>query len=390
MTRNRNGASMTNQDRTNPFFEDWSAPFGVPPFGRIEPGHFHPAFERALAEHNAEIEAIAAQAEPASFDNTIGAMERGGRLLSRVSSVFDALCGADTNEALQKIEREMSPVLAAHYSRIYLHEALFRRVDALHLRRDLLGLSAEQARVLARYHVAFRRAGAHLGADSKARLAEIAQRLATLGTAFSQNVLADEQAYTLVLDTEADLAGLPDFLRDDARAAAEERGMAGKHVITLSRSSVEPFLQFSARRDLREKVFKAWIARGEGGGETDNRAIIAELVALRAERARLLGFASFAHFRLDDSMAKTPEAVRGLLETVWPRARARAKQERDDLQQLAQREGGNFALAPWDWRHYAEKLRKQRHDLDEAAIKPYFQLDRMIEAAFDTAHRCSG
>ena len=226
---------------------------------------------------------------------------------------------------------------------------------------------------------------------AKKRLAEITERLATLGTTFSQNVLADEQAYTLVLETEDDRAGLPDFVLAAARAAATERGMDGKHVITLSRSSVEPFLQFSARRDLREKVFRAWIARGDDGGKTDNKAIIAEMLALRAERARLLGYDSFAHYRLADAMAKTPAAVRGLLDRVWAPARARALADRDAMQAMVQEEGGNFTLAPWDWRYYAEKLRKLRCDVDEATIKPYFQLDHIIEAAFYTAYNgCSG
>ena len=211
-----------------------------------------------------------------------------------------------------------------------------------------------------------------------------------LGTAFSQNVLADEQSYALVLDGEAELAGLPDFVRAAARAAAEERGLPGKHVITLSRSSIEPFLQFSSRRDLREKAFRAWIARGDQGGATDNKAIIAETVALRSERAKLLGYKTYAHYRLDDQMAKTPEAVRGLLEKVWAPARTRALADRDAMQEIVKQEGGNFALAPWDWRQYAEKLRKIRCDLDEASVKPYMQLDRMIEAAFYTANRLFG
>jgi peptidyl-dipeptidase Dcp len=244
--------------------------------------------------------------------------------------------------------------------------------------------------VLERYYLKFVRAGAALDAGAKARLADINARLATLGTTFSQNVLVDEQGYTLVLDGADDLAGLPEFVRAAARAAAEERGLAGKHVITISRSSVEPFLQFSARRDLREKVFRAWIARGDGGGPTDNKAIIAEMVALRAERARLLGYATFAHYRLDDTMAKTPDAVRALLDRVWAPARRRALADRDALQALVQEEGKNFALAPWDWRHYAEKLRKARCDIDEATIKPYLQLERIIEAAFYTASRLFG
>jgi peptidyl-dipeptidase Dcp len=233
------------------------------------------------------------------------------------------------------------------------------------------------------------RAGGALDKPAQDRLAAVNERLASLGTQFGQNVLADEKAYALVLEA-GDLAGLPDFARDAARAAAEERGHAGKYAITLARSSCESFLQFSARRDLREKIFQAWIKRGENGGLTDNRALIAEIVVLRAERAKLLGFATYADYRLDDQMAKTPQAARNLLDEVWGRARAKAAAERDALQTMIAEEGGNFALAPHDWRYYTEKLRKAKFALDEAEIKPYFQLDRMIDAAFETAHRLFG
>ena len=243
--------------------------------------------------------------------------------------------------------------------------------------------------MLDRYHTRFVRAGAALDKPAQDRLAAINERLATLGTQFGQNVLADEKSFALLLD-ESDLAGLPDFARDNARAAAEERGQPGKFAITLARSSCETFLQFSARRDLREKVFQAWIKRGENGGATDNRAIIAEMVTLRAERAKLIGFDTYAAYRLDDQMAKTPAAARGLLEEVWSRARAKAGVERDALQQMIAEEGGNFALAPHDWRYYAEKLRKAKYELDEAEIKPYFQLDKLRDAAFETAQRLFG
>jgi peptidyl-dipeptidase Dcp len=388
MNKSRSLASSDAGDG-NPLLAPWSAAFGVPPFGEIAPEHFLPAFDCAFAAHEAEVDAIAADAAAPSFANTIEALELSGRPLARVADVFHALAGAHTNDALLAIEREIAPRMSRHWNRIHLNEALFRRIDALHEARDLLGLDPEQARVLERYHVGFTRAGAALASEAKQRLAEIGERLAALGTSFSQNVLADEQAYALVLE-EDDLAGLPDFLRTAARAAAEERGHNGKYVVTLSRSSVEPFLQFSARRDLREKAFRAWIARGDGGGKTDNKAIIAEIVGLRIERARLLGFETFAHYRLDDAMAKTPQAVRGLLETVWKPARARALADRDAMQELVREEGGNFALAPWDWRHYAEKLRKRHCDLDESEIKPYLQLDNIIAAAFDTARRLFG
>ena len=374
----------------NPLLEAWTGPSATPPFAAVRPAHFKPAFETAMAAQLAEIEAIAGETAPPNFANTISALERSGRALSQVSAVFNCLAGAHTNDDIQALEREMSPRLAAHRNRIQLHPGLYARIKALWDRRGELGLSPEEARVLERYEVTFRRAGAGLGAADKARVAAIGERLASLGTAFSQNVLADEQSYAMVLETEDDLAGLSPAQVTAAKEAAAERGHANKFAITLARSSVEPFLTSSTRRDLREKAYLAWIARGDGGGATDNKAIIAETVRLRAERARLLGYSNFARYRLDDSMAKTPEAVRGLLERVWTPARARAMADRDALQELAQAEGGNFALAPWDWRFYAEKLRKARYDVDQAEIAPYLSLDNMIAAAFDTAGRLFG
>jgi peptidyl-dipeptidase Dcp len=305
-----------------------------------------------------------------------------------VENVFHLLAGAHSNDALLDIEREMAPRIAGHWNKVHTNAALFGRIDALVSQGDALGLDAEQKRVLERYHVSFRRAGAALDGSAKARLAEIIERLAVLGAAFSQNVLADEQSFALPLSGD-ELAGLPDFMREAMKSDAAERGLTG-HVVTLSRSSAEPFLQFARRRDLREKVFQAFIKRGDNGGSTDNNAIIDEIVKLRAERARLLGFADFAQYRLDDAMAKTPQAVRELLDTVWAQARAKAVADRDDLDALIQTEGGNFALAPWDWRYYAEKLRQQRCNVDEAAIKPYLKLEAMIEAAFYTAERLFG
>ena len=385
-----NSAKTSRTATDNPLLENWTSPFGVPPFARIRPEHFLPAFTTAFAAHAAEVAAIASDPAEPSFANTIEALEQAGETLNRISNTFHVLAKAHTNDALLAAERELAPLRAQHWNKILLDERLFQRVDALYRRSGELELTPEQARVLERYHAMFKRAGAALDATAKARLAEINERLASLGTAFSQNVLADEQSYQLELEAEEDLAGLPDFLRAAARAAADERGHAGKHVITTSRSSVEPFLQFSERRDLREKIFRAWIARGDGGGATDNKAIIAETAGLREERAYLLGYASYAHYRLDDAMAKTPQAVRSLLEQVWEPARRHAIADRDALQELVQAEGKNFKLAPWDWRYYAEKLRKLRCDVDEATIKPYFQLERIIEAAFYTANRLFG
>lgn len=382
-------SSTAAAEKPNPLLADWTGPLGLPPFGAVRPEHFRPAFDQALAAHRTELDGIAANPAQPSFANTIEALERSGRPLDRVSNLFSVLTGADTGDALEAVERDVSPLLARHSNAMYLDRALFARIANLYQRRATLGLNAEQMRVLDRYHTRFVRAGAALDKPAQDRLAAINERLATLGTQFGQNVLADEKAYALILD-EADLDGLPDFARDAARAAAQERGHPGKYAITLARSSCEGFLQFSARRDLREKVFQAFIKRGENGGPTDNRAPIAEMIKLRAERAALLGYKTYADYRLDDQMAKTPQAARKLLDDVWGRARAKAGIDRDELQKLVAAEGGNFALAPWDWRYYAEKLRKAKYDLDESEIKPYFELDNMVDAAFETARRLFG
>ncbi len=373
----------------NPLLSSWTTPDEIPPFALIKPKHFVAAYDHAFAAHDVEIAAITASPHQPDFENTIAALERSGKALQRVDSVFHLLIGAHSNEALLEIERDLAPRSAGHWNKIHTNSDLFLRIDTLMQHVDTLRLDAEQKRVLERYHTAFRRAGAALDSAAKKRLAEIIERLAALGTSFSQNVLADEQTFTLSLASEAELAGLPDFMREAMKSEAQERGLDGR-VVTLSRSSVEPFLQFAQRRDLREKVFRAFVSRGDNGGATDNNAVIAEMVQLRAERAGLLGYDDFAHYRLDDAMAKTPDAVRHLLDTVWSPARARADADRDALQALVQEEGGNFKLAPWDWRYYAEKLRQRRCDIEEAAIKPYLSLDRMIEAAFYTAKRLFG
>lgn len=374
----------------NPLLTDWTTPFELPPFSKIEPSHFEEAFEVSMAEARAEIDAIAYQAAPATFENTVVALETSGKALSKVARTFFNLSGAHTNEALQKIERDLAPKLAKHSSDTLLNAKLYGRIATLWDEKDALQLPPEDAKVLERYYKMFQRAGAGLEADDKARMAELSQKLATLGTSFSQNVLKDESEYQLVLETEEDRAGLPDFLIAAAAEAAKDRGLDGKHVITLSRSSIEPFLQFSTNRRLREEAFKAWSARGENGGETDNRAIIKDTLELRAERARLLGFDSFAAFKLDDTMAKTPENVRDLLTKVWTPAVARAHEEAEKLGEMAQSLGENHEIEAWDWRFYSEKVRKAEHDLDEAELKPYLQLDKIIEAAFDTATRLFG
>ena len=369
---------------TNPFFDTWTTPFGAPPFDRIKPEHFRPAYDRAIAEHRDEIDTIAQNPAPPSFENVIVALEDSGQLLRRVEAVFGNLAASHTNDALQEIERDMAPLMAKHWNEIYLNANLFRRIAAL--THATAALDSESLRVLERYHLDFVRAGAKLEGAARARLAGIVEDLATLGTNFGQNVLADEQAFILPL-AESDLAGVPTFAREAAAETAKERGLDARFAVTTSRSSVEPILQFADSRELREKIFKAWTARGDNPNAHNNAKIIGEIVQLRAERAKLLGYPTFAHYKLADTMAKTPQTARHLLDKVWEPARRRALEERDALQGVIAQEGGNFALAAWDWRYYAEKLRKERYDLDEAEVMPYFQLEKMIEAAFDTAHR---
>ena len=374
----------------NPLLVPWKTPFGLAPFGAIKPRHFKPALEVAFRDHNDEIRRIANNPAKPNFANTILALEKSGMALARISAVFGNLEATDATPELQEIAREMSPRFAAHETRILLDPKLFKRVDDLFNRRHTLKLTEEQLRVLERHHLAFVRAGARLAARAKARVKEINARLASLVTQFMQNVLKDEQSWHMVLDGEKDLSGLPETMRAAAERTAIDRGLPGKHVITLARSSVEGFLTFSTRRDLREQAFKAWIERGASGGETDNRGIFAEAVELRNEHARLMGFKSFADFSLEDTMARRPGAVDELLQDVWRRALKKAGAERDLLIEEARREGGNYEFAAWDWRHFAEKVRKARYDLDESEIRPYLQLDKMIEAAFDCARRLFG
>jgi peptidyl-dipeptidase Dcp len=374
----------------NPLLQSWDAPDALPPFDRVRAEHFVPAFASALAAHDAEIATIADNADAPTFDNTIAALDKSGRALSRIELLFWNLTASETSDALQAVEREMSPRLAAHQNAIVLNGALFARIDALHRRRSELGLSAEQSKLLDRVHLDFTLAGARLAPEAKARLGEIVERLASLSVQFSQNVLADEAAYELVLRDERDLAGLPDLVRHAAREAAIERGKPDAWVITLSRSLIVPFLTFCDRRDLREQAFLAWTRRGENDGAHDNRPIAREILALRHEQATLHGHKTYADYALVDRMAGTPAAVAKLLDRVWGPAKAKALQERDALRALALSRGENIQIEPWDWRYYAEKVRKARYDFDESALKPYFPLDRMLNAAFDCANRLFG
>ncbi len=373
---------------TNPILSDWNTPFEIAPFATISDDDFAPALEQAMHAHDAEIEAIAENPDKPTFANTIEALEAAGEQMDKVLSVFFTVAGADSNPKREELQRAFSPKLAAHYSRISSNKVLFKRVADLWDRRDDLDLTDEQTRVLMLSHRGFVRAGAALTGDDDARMQEIKARLASLGTSFTQNLLADEREWFMGL-TEEDLQGLPDFVIDAARAAGQEKGADGP-LVTLSRSLIVPFLQFSPRRDLREKAYRAWAARGANGGETDNREIAAEILTLREERAKLLGYESFADYKLETEMARTPDRVRDLLMQVWEPAKTRAEADADLLAQMMKEDGINGPLEAWDWRYYAEKRRKAEHDLDEASLKPYLQLDRMIEASFACANRLFG
>jgi peptidyl-dipeptidase Dcp len=372
----------------NALLSAWDTPFGLPPFAAIKDDDFGPAFDAALAEARANIARIADAAEAATFANTIEAMELAEAALDRVSGVFYNLAGADSTDAREGLQRDLAPKMSAFASEVTNNAALFGRVDALWQGRAGLGLSAEQARVLQLYRQMFVRSGAQLKGAQADRLTAVKSQLAVLGTRFSQNLLSDEREWFMEL-SESDLEGLPDFVVASARAAGVEKAAAGP-VVTLSRSLIVPFLQFSPRRELRKRAYEAWVARGANGNAADNRAIAAQILALRDERAHLLGYPSFAAYKLEPEMAKTPAAVRDLLMRVWAPAKAKALEDADLLEARLVADGVNGPLEPWDWRYYSEKRRLAEHDLDEAILKPYLGLEAMLAAQFDCASRLFG
>ncbi|MFW6412873.1 MAG: M3 family metallopeptidase [Oceanicaulis sp.] len=381
------GAEGAGQE-VNPLLAEWTTPFGAPPFGEIEPGHFIPAFETAMASHNAEIEAIATNPDAPTFENTLLAMETAGEDLGRVSRVFFNLTSSASSDEIRAIQREMSPRLAAHSAAIKLNQDLFARIDALFQQRDTLDLTDQQARLLEVTHQNFVRAGAKLEGEDRERFAEIRSQLAGLYTQFSQNEQSDREAYTLALDAEA-LDGLPGYVVSAAAGAAADRDMDG-HVITLARSSVEPFLQTAPDRDLREQAWRAWMSRGDQDNASNNHETIRQILSLRLEMANLLGYETFAHYRTAGTMAGTPDAALALMEEVWGPARERALEEQADIEARIQAAGLDHEVAPWDWRYYTEQVREERYDLDPSEVKAYLQLDKMIEAQFYVAERLFG
>lgn len=372
----------------NALLTDWNTTFSLPPFSDIRDQDFAPAFDAALAQARKNIVAIAENPDAPTFANTIEALELAEGLLDRVSGVFYNLAGADANDTREALMRDLAPKLSAFSSEVTNSEALFSRIETLWQSRQSLDLKAEQSRVLDLYRQMFIRSGANLEGATADRLTAVKARLAVLGTQFSQNLLADERDWFMPL-TEADLAGLPDFVITAARAAGAEKNQSGP-VVTLSRSLIVPFLQFSPNRGLRQKAYEAWVARGANGNANDNRAIAAEILALRDERAKLLGYQNFADFKLEPEMAKTPDAVRGLLMRVWEPARQKALSDAAILEKMLHADGISGPLEPWDWRYYSEKRRKAEHDLDEAALKPYLSLNAMLAAQFDCANRLFG
>ena len=375
----------------NPLLAPWDGPYGgVPPFDEVEVADFRPALETAMAENLAQVDRIARNPAPPTFENTIAALERAGRTLNRVYTAYGVWSSTMNTPEFQAVEREMAPRLASFSDQIYQNAELFRRIEAVYNSPERSRLTPEQQRLAWWYHNNFVRAGARLDATAKARLSDINQQLAGLFTRFSQNVLADETDQFLVIDNEADLAGLPQSLRDAAANAAAAKGMPGKWVITNTRSAVDPFLTYSERRPLREKVWRMFTTRGDLGGANDNNAIITEILQLRAERAKLLGYPTHAHWRLENTMAKTPERASELLEDVWKPAVARVREEVADMQAVANREGANITIEPWDYRYYAEKVRQEKYDLDQNQVKEYLQLEKLREGMFWAAGELFG
>ena len=373
---------------TNPLLQKWSTPFEMPPFEDIQAAHFPEAFNQALSHHQHEIQAIASQKQAPSFQNTLLALEASGELLNQTSALFFNLSASHTSPEIQAIERDMSPKLAAHSAAMFLNAALFERINKLHQERTKLGLDTESVRLIERYHLDFVRAGANLKDKDRQTFANYSEKLASCFTQFSQNVLADEAAFCLVL-TEADqLKGLPDFVKSAAKQLAKERGLEqhNAHAFTLSRSSITPFMTFSERRDLRESMWLAWCKRGENPGAHNNETVMKEILKIRLAQARLLGYQNFSEYALADTMAGSAANARDLLMRVWTPARLRAIQEREDLKMLS----GLSDLAAWDWHFWTERVRKEKFDLNEAEIKPYLQLHKLMEAMFHVAHRLFG
>ncbi len=371
----------------NPFFAEWKTPFQTPPFEKIKEEHYLPAFEEGMKLHQQEIEAIVNNAEPATFENTVVDLDNSGELLTRVSNVFYNMTSANTNDSLQNIAKRVAPLLSKHQDDILLNEKLFQKIKAIYQQKDQLDLNTEQSMLLEKYYKDFVRGGADLDEAAKVELRKINEELSVLSLQFGDNVLKEDNNFELVIEKEADLAGLPENVRIAAAEAAKERGKEGKWVFTLHKPSLIPFLQYSERRNLREKMFKAYIMRGDNNNEFDNKKMLSRIAALRVRRANLLGYKTHADFVLEENMAKTPEAVYNLLNQLWAPAIKIASQEAAEFQKMI---GNNFKLEPWDWWSYAEKVKKAKYDLDEEMLRPYFKLENVIDGVFTVANKLYG
>ncbi len=374
----------------NPFFQEWETPHGTPPFSQINEAHYMPAFKAAFKQQQEEVEAIVKNTGPPTFRNTIEALDYTGSLLKKVDGVFYNLRSAHTNDNLQAIAKTVSPMRSKHRDDIYLNEALFERIKTVYAQKNQLDLNTEQTTLLEETYKAFVRGGANLEPEKKSRFREINEKLSLLSLQFGENVLKENNRFELVIEDAAGLAGLPDGVIQAAEETASERGHEGKWVFTIHKPSLIPFLQYAEKRDLREKMFNAYIMKGDHDDELDNKKLLAEMAALRVERAHLLGYPTHAHFILEENMAQDPEGVFGLLDKLWNPALKMAQKEADALQAMIDKEGGNFKLKPWDWWYYTEKLRKEKFDLDEDDLRPYFQVDNVREGVFKVANKLYG
>jgi peptidyl-dipeptidase Dcp len=384
------GCSTKSNEDMNPFFREYDTPFGVPPFDLIENEHYIPAAKAGFSEQEAEIEAIVNNTEPPTFINTIEAFDRSGELLRKFGGVFYKLLSAETSDEIDSIAMILAPLNASHQSKMMLNEGLFNRVKAVYEARESLDLSQEQSRVLEKIYKRFIRGGANLDEQDKARISQIDERLAILTLTFGNNLLAETNNYRLLIEDEADLAGLPESVRSAASDAARAAGQDGKWVFTLHKPSWIPFLQYSEKRELREKLYKAMYMRSNNGNEYDNNKLIAEILQLRIERANLLGYDTHADFVLEERMAKNPENVYKLLYQVWEPALNKAKEEAGMMQEMIHKEGGDFTLASWDWWYYAEKIRKEKYALDEEEVRVYFSLEDVKNGVFDVVNKLYG
>ena len=382
--------SCTTQTETNPFLTEFQTPYGVPPFDQIKLEHYEPAFMKGIDEQNANIQAITSNAEAPTFDNVIVAFDNSSPILDRVGGVFYNLTEAETTDELTALSMKLAPVMSEHNDNILLNEALFAKIKAVYQQKDSLQLTTEQRRLLEKTYKSFVRSGANLPADKQARLREINKQLSTLGIRFDKNILNENNEFKLFVDKEEDLAGLPEWFRQSAAAEAKAAGQEGKWLFTLHNSSRLPFLQYSANRPLREKVYKAYIQRGNNNDKNDNKKIITEIVSLRLEKARLLGFDCYSNFVLDNTMAKDSKTVMDFLNNLWQYALPKAKTEAAELQKLMDRENKGEKLEAWDWWYYTEKLRKEKYNLEEEQIKPYFKLENVREGAFAVANKLYG